>query len=526
MASCDDDFSLLGDDQTNPNHHHHHHHQGLHAPPRRIAFSKPPNQIHAPQHQGNGHADDDNDIVVETSAAFHGVNPFSADESSNPYDNNAAAEGDLDANRSRVGGVRLEKRQIQEELSDGGTGNDGETTPYGSLKRPRTSSSSAGEYRKDREEWSDAAIAYLLDAYSEKFTQLNRGNLRGRDWEEVAAAVSERCEKQSKSVEQCKNKIDNLKKRYKQERHRMNNVGISASSHWPWFKQMEEIVGNSLSSKGASDDDRTVSSSGNAVKQSRRHALITYSPRVLINHAKSKSTSNPRWRRVVLKISGSALACTGSHNIDPKVAVVVGSRNLFCGDTWISSNGLDRTTGYHISTMASVMNSILLQSSLEKMGIQARLQTAFSVQGVGEIYNRQRAIRHLEKGRVVIFGGIGASLGNPLLSSDAAAVLRAIEINAEAVAKGTNVDSVYDCHSRDSNVTFEHIGFQDLALRGGGVASMDAMALNFCQENSLPVVVFDFLEPGNISKALCGEQVGTLIDGSGRVGCRSDGMSV
>lgn len=272
MASCDDDFSLLGDDQSNPNQHHHHHQVLRHQPYAPRGYTpKPSNQIHAPHHQRNGDEDDDNDAVVEATSAFHGVNPFSTDENSNPYDNNAAVDGDddLDANRSRIGGARLEKRQNQDELSDGGTTNGGETTPYGSFKRPRTSSSSAGEYRKDREEWSDAAIACLLDAYSDKFTQLNRGNLRGRDWEEVASTVSERCEKLIKSVEQCKNKIDNLKKRYKLERHRMNNGSLSAS-HWPWFKKMEDIVGNTLATKGASDEDRSGSSLGNAVKPARR----------------------------------------------------------------------------------------------------------------------------------------------------------------------------------------------------------------------------------------------------------------
>lgn len=198
-----------------------------------------------------------------------------------------------------------------------------------------------------------------------------------------------------------------------------------------------------------------------------------------------------------------------------EVAIVVGSRNFFCGDAWVTATGLDRSTAYQISMMASVMNSILLQSSLEKMGVQTRLQTSFSVQEVAEPYNRQRAIRHLEKGRVVIFGGIGAATGNPLFSTDTAASLRASEIHAEAVLKGTNVDGVYDCHSQDNNATFEHISFRELVSRG--VTSMDAMALNFCEENRIPVVVFNLLEPGNISKALCGEQVGTLIDQTGRI---------
>jgi uridylate kinase len=243
--------------------------------------------------------------------------------------------------------------------------------------------------------------------------------------------------------------------------------------------------------------------------------------------------TTPKWRRVVFKISGVALAGTGPNNIDPKVAmqiarevaiasrhgvqvaVVVGSRNFFCGQTWVSSTGSDRCTAYQVGMMASMMNAILLQSALEKMEIQTRLQTAYTMPEVAEPYSRQRAIRHLEKGRVVIFGGIGAGTGNPIYSTDAVAVLRALEIHAEAVIKGTNVDGVYDCHSRDNNITFEHITFRELASRGA--ASMDLMALNFCEDNAIPIVVFNLLQQGNITKALCGEQVGTLIDHIGKI---------
>lgn len=181
-----------------------------------------------------------------------------------------------DPTKSRAG-PSIEKRKDRDELSDGGT------TPY-PHKRSRLSSaaaaSSGGESRKDREEWSDAAIACLLDAFIEKYTQLNRGNLRGRDWEEVAAAVSERCEKQRKSVDQCKNKVDNLKKRYKLEKHRVSNGsggggGGGTGSHWPWYKKMEVIVGNSLpSSKAVSEDDKVVVGSPNSVRQSKRYAFV------------------------------------------------------------------------------------------------------------------------------------------------------------------------------------------------------------------------------------------------------------
>ncbi|XVE61564.1 hypothetical protein DITRI_Ditri06bG0050600 [Diplodiscus trichospermus] len=479
-SSVDDDFSLLDDHPTNPNHHHVLHHHSSYA------------QIHAPP-PDNQDADDDSD------SAFRGAN-----FGNNNNSNNKATSSD----------VRIEKRRDQEEIHDG------------VLKRPKQS---ATEYRKDREEWSDAAIGCLLEAYMEKLTQLNRGNLRGRDWEEVAAAVSERCEKQSKSVEQCKNKVDNLKKRYKLERHRMSDGGITAS-HWPWFKKMEEIVGNSLPVKSVADEDKGGASPGAAVRQSKRYASATPSPVGQIIGLKSKS---PKWRRVVFKISGAALACTGPPNIDPKVAmliarevsiacrlgvevaIVVGGRNFFCGDSWVTATGLDRSTAYQIGMMASVMNSILLQSSLEKIGVQTRVQTAFSVQEVAEPYSRQRAIRHLEKGRVVIFGGIGAGTGNPLFSTDTAAALRASEIHAEAVLKGTNVDGVYDCHSQDNNATFEHISFRELVSRGA--TTMDMMALTFCEENGIPVVVFNLLQPGNISKALCGDQIGTLIDQTGRI---------
>ncbi|KAA8516649.1 hypothetical protein F0562_016845 [Nyssa sinensis] len=579
MASCDD-FSLLGDDSndhSNPNLHHqnHHvatsHHQNHHvatshhlhhnqAFAHRFATKAPP--IHAPappqppstqtilaptaadhgrspvKIDGEVGGDEEDDGAnysdgpfcsqgdPKCPSSFHEVNPFSAENESNPFDD------EPDPNKSTVN-TSNEKRKDREELSDGGT-------PY-SYKKTKlasaggggaTSASGSGEYRKDREEWSDTAIACLLDAYTEKFMQLNRGNLRGRDWEEVAAIVSERCEKQTKSVEQCKNKVDNLKKRYKLERHRLSNGGVSAS-HWPWFKKMEQIVGNSMPLKAALEDDKSAGGSANSLRPSKRYGTTTPSPSGQIVNMRSKLSINPRWRRVVFKISGAALAGTGPHNIDPKVvmliarevstacrlgvevAIVVGGRNFFCGDTWVTTTGLDRCVAYQIGMMATVMNSVLLQSALEKMGVQTRVQTAFAMQEVAEPYSRQRAIRHLEKGRVVIFGGIGAGTGNPLFSTDTAAALRASEIHADAVLKGTNVDGAYLCDSRDNNFTSEHISFRELASRGA--SPMDAMAVTFCEENGIPVVVFNLHEPGNISRALCGEQVGMLIDQTGRV---------
>lgn len=441
----------------------------------------------------------------------------------------APYENESDPNRSRINGGRSEKWSDREELSDGGT-------PYHYSKKAKIAgSSSGGEYRKDREEWSDTAIACLLDAYLDKFMQLNRGNLRGRDWEEVAAIVSERCEKQTKSVEQCKNKVDNLKKRYKLERHRMMNTnGGNATSHWPWFKKMEQIVGNSLPLKTVLSEDNSAGGMISPVRQSKRYGTATSSPSCQITTIKPKPVTNSRWRRVVFKISGAALAGSGSSSVDPKVAmdiakevsmacnvgievaIVVGGRNFFCGDTWVTATGMDRSTAYQIGMMATVMNSILIQSALEKLGVETRVQSAFSMPEAFEPYSRQRAIRHLEKGRVVIFGGIGAGTGNPLFSTDTAAALRASEIHADAFIKGSNGEGVYECESNGGNAAFEHICFRELASRNA--SSIDIMAATFCEENGIPVVIFNLHEPGNISRALSGEHVGTLIDQTGRVG--------
>ncbi|KAL8154278.1 hypothetical protein V2J09_012038 [Rumex salicifolius] len=549
MASCDDDFSLLGDDDDHNNHHHHHnhlsnshhHHQSFthHGYLQKSGPIHPPQAAQAiagivpsggsgssPRKVRAGSADSE---AVDYATGNGTFNPFSSDHDPTPF------QDDSNPNRAGIDDSPNEKRKERDDYSDGGVSS--------SYKKPKSLSAggllltggggsmggSGGEYRKDREEWSDSAIECLLEAYTEKYTQLNRGNLRGRDWEEVAAIVSERCENQSKTVEQCKNKVDNLKKRYKLERHRMSSGGIS-SSHWPWFKRMETIVGNSVSGKVTSEDDKQLVLAGNVGRQPKRY-IPTPASLVQMNSMKSRSLANPRWQRVVFKISGAALASVNPDNIDPKVAmliarevavasrlgvqvaIVVGGRNFFCGNTWVNTTGADRSTTYQIGMMATLMNAILIQSALEKMSIQTRIQTAFALPEIGEVYNRQRAIRHLEKGRVVIFGGVGAGAGNPLFSTDTAAALRATEIHANAVLKGTNVDGVYDCNSSDGNITFEHISFRELGSRGA--TSMDMMSLTFCEENNIPVVVFNLLEPGNISRALCGEQVGTLIDQSG-----------
>ncbi|KAJ6983500.1 hypothetical protein NC653_026344 [Populus alba x Populus x berolinensis] len=380
---------------------------------------------------------------------------------------------------------------------------------YNNNKRSKSNSNTELEssdyrdYRKDREEWSDTAISCLLEAYTEKFNQLNRGNLRGRDWEEVAEAVSERGgSNNKKSVEQCKNKIDNLKKRYKVE---LQRIGGSGSS-WHWFKHIEVIMGNACNGKsisggaGAGGDSEGGAggggSCGNAnvvVKQVKRY---TSGSAAFANSLKTKPVTNLKWRRVVFKISGSALA-GNCQNIDPKVAMQIAQEVATA-----SRVGLEI--------------AIVLGGPLEKHGVQARVQSAFAMPELAEPYSRQRAIRHLEKGRVVIFGGIGAGAGNPLFTTDTAAALRASEINAEALLKGTIVNGVYDRHAGSSNITLDHISFRDVVSRGA--TSMDMMAITYCEENGIPVVVFNLLEPGNISRALCGDQVGTLIDQAGRIG--------
>ncbi|KAJ9559164.1 hypothetical protein OSB04_013778 [Centaurea solstitialis] len=521
MASSDDEFPLIGDapphhhhtsgHQPNPNFHHHQHLAAtahlLSSQPTPINTPQPPPPPRpTPEANGEGYRD---------GGAFC-PHPMVAV----PYEN------DSDPNRSRINGDR-------EELSDGGT-----PYSYGNKKVKLSASSSGGggEYRKDREEWSDTAIACLLDAYLDKFMQLNRGNLRGRDWEEVAAVVSERCEKQTKSVEQCKNKVDNLKKRYKLERHRMMNTnGGNAVSHWPWFKKMEQIVGNALPPLKAAvlADENSAGGMSSPVRQSNKRyatATATSSPSCQMTTIKPKPITNARWRRVVFKISGASLTGTSSHSVDPKVAMLIAREvsmacnigvevfiflksdvsyiackdsefdqcdmkaSLSGGDSgWWAQFLLWRYMGYNYWYGQKYCLSDW--SALEKLGVQARMQSAFSMPEVFEPYSKQRAIRHLEKGRVVIFGGI---------------------VHADAFVKGTNADGVvYECDSI-SSVAFEHISFRELASRG--TSTMDMMAATFCEENGIPVVIFNLHEPGNISRALSGEHVGTLIDQTGRVG--------
>ncbi|KAG6541798.1 hypothetical protein Mapa_016811 [Marchantia paleacea] len=260
--------------------------------------------------------------------------------------------------------------------------------------------------------------------------------------------------------------------------------------------------------------------------------LLAEAPSILgiVRGAESKALPNFKWRRVLLKVSGEALAGDGSGNIDPKVtmsiarevaaitrlgvevAIVVGGGNFFRGASWVGSSGLDRASADHIGMMATVMNAIFLQASMESIGVPTRVMTAFRMAEVAEPYIRRRAVRHLEKGRVVIFG---AGTGNPFFTTDTAAALRAAEINAEVVLKATNVDGVYDCDPRKNPnaMLLDHVSYREVAIQGLSV--MDITAITLCQENCIPVVVFNLNEAGNITKALSGERIGTLIDNEG-----------
>ncbi|KAK6238178.1 hypothetical protein QUC31_003647 [Theobroma cacao] len=243
-----------------------------------------------------------------------------------------------------------------------------------------------------------------------------------------------------------------------------------------------------------------------------------------------------KWQRVLLKVSGEALAGDHSQNIDPKitmaiarevasvtrlgieaslylsqVAIVVGGGNIFRGSSWAGCSGLDRSSADYIGMLATVMNAIFLQATMESIGIPTRVQTAFRMSEVAEPYIRRRAVRHLEKGRVVIFA---AGTGNPFFTTDTAAALRCAEINAEVVLKATNVDGVYDDDPRRNpnarlhdTLTYNEVTSKDLSV-------MDMTAITLCQENNIPVVVFNLNKPGNISKAIKGERVGTLIGGT------------
>ncbi|MFP5309025.1 MAG: UMP kinase [Actinomycetes bacterium] len=231
--------------------------------------------------------------------------------------------------------------------------------------------------------------------------------------------------------------------------------------------------------------------------------------------------------RILLKLSGEAFADADvKGGIDPRIvaqvaneiaalkasdgteiAIVVGGGNIFRGNS-PSAAGMDRSSADHMGMLATVINALALQDAIEKAGVETRVQTAISMQEVAEPYIRRRAMRHLEKGRVVIFA---AGLGAPYFTTDTTAAQRALEVDADAILKGTKVDGVYDADPKtDPSATrFDEIDF--LAVLNRGLKVMDATAISLCMDNHLPIVVFDLLTEGNISRVVRGEPVGTLV---------------
>lgn len=190
-----------------------------------------------------------------------------------------------------------------------------------------------------------------------------------------------------------------------------------------------------------------------------------------------------------------------------EVAIVIGGGNIFRG-VQAEEGGMDRTHGDYMGMLATMINAMALQASLEAKGVHTRLQSAIEMKEIAEPYVRRRAVRHLEKGRVVIFG---AGTGNPYFTTDSAASLRAIEIEAEVILKGTRVDGVYTSDpEKDPTATkYDMISFDD--VYGNGLKVMDMTAFTLCKENDLPIIVFDMDTPGNLERVLNGEQVGTIV---------------
>ncbi len=233
----------------------------------------------------------------------------------------------------------------------------------------------------------------------------------------------------------------------------------------------------------------------------------------------------PKFNRVLLKLSGESLMGDRNFGIDPKmldqyandiraitdigvqVAVVIGGGNIYRGMNE-SETGIERAQGDYMGMLATVINGMALQSSLEKVGVKTRLQSAIKMEQVAEPYIRRRAIRHLEKGRVVIFG---AGTGNPYFTTDTAGSLRAIEINAGVILKGTRVDGIYtsDPEKDKTAKRFDKLSFTDVISKGLKV--MDMTAFTLCQENNLPIIVFDMNTPGNLLSVVTGKGVGTLV---------------
>jgi uridylate kinase len=232
-----------------------------------------------------------------------------------------------------------------------------------------------------------------------------------------------------------------------------------------------------------------------------------------------------QYKRILLKLSGEALLGERQYGIDPKrlseyaqdikkiieqgveVAIVIGGGNIFRGVSG-ASNGMDRVQADYMGMLATVINGLALQSALEDADVPTRLQTAIKIEAIAEPYIKRKAVRHLEKGRVVIFG---SGTGNPFFTTDSAAVLRAIEVNADVILKGTRVDGIYDSDPEINigAIKFDKLSFEEVLKKG--LKIMDTTAFTLSQENELPIIVFDMNTPGNLLRVVSGENIGTKV---------------
>lgn len=233
----------------------------------------------------------------------------------------------------------------------------------------------------------------------------------------------------------------------------------------------------------------------------------------------------PKYKRILLKLSGEALMGSGNYGIEPEtigriadeiqslnaigveVGVVIGGGNIFRG-AGLANKGMDRVTGDHMGMLATVMNSLALQDALEDRNVYVRVMSALRINEVCEDYIRRRAVRHLEKKRVTIFA---AGTGNPFFTTDSAAALRAIEVNADIMLKATKVDGIYTADpNKDPNaVKYDVVSYKEALAKDLGV--MDATALVMCRENKLPIRVFNIFNPGDLMRTVCGDEIGTLV---------------
>ena len=235
--------------------------------------------------------------------------------------------------------------------------------------------------------------------------------------------------------------------------------------------------------------------------------------------------TRPRFNRILLKLSGEALMGSGQFGIDPatvaglaseiaaaktaghELCVVVGGGNIFRGIAGAAA-GFDRATGDYMGMLATVMNALAVQNALEKIGADTRVQSAIPMSSVCEPYIRRRAMRHMEKGRIVIFA---AGTGNPYFTTDTAAALRAAEMSCDALFKGTSVDGIYDADPKivPTAQRYDHLGFNHVL--GADLKVMDAAAVALCRDNDIPIVVFNIRQPGNLAQVLAGEGTATIV---------------